>query len=178
MGSCASIVPFTDNIAEQVGGEDQLDKFQYYVSRTIVLDKMESDSKASLSDGKAKLVNRIEKNKVTIKESTPGVVLDHSRNGMDGSSRTYILNVAFERDDDYFLKFKRRMVDDDKYYIITGKNDWIYYGDGYYKYSSPVKRKWFGFGEVKQEDAPYLMIKLNQKLIKKEKKRTAKGRKL
>ena len=180
LGSCAKIIPFTDNIAEKVGGEENLSKFQYYISRTTVLDRTDDNTDATLKDGKAKFVRKIERDKVIINESTPGVVIKHNRvSSLDNTpSDTYRLSVAFESDDDYYLDFKRRDKYNPLYFIVTSKNDWVYYGSDFYQYSSPTKREWLGFGKEKSEEKPYLMIKLNNKLIEKQKKRVAKGRKL
>ena len=95
-----------------------------------------------------------------------------------GVADTYRLSIAFEADDNYFLDFQRRTSGSEIHYIVTEKNDWVRYGDDYYQYSSPTKREWIGFGKTKTEAPPYLLIKLNKKLIEKQKKRVAKGRKL
>lgn len=174
LGSCASIVPLTNDIVEAVGGEDQLGNFQYYVSRTIYLDKVNDATNADLVEGKAKVVRTIERDHITIKKSTPGVVLNHKRTTAFDS---YKLSVAFEADDDHFLQFQRKSTSDKLYYILT-RNDWVYYGGSAYKYTSPVQREWLGFGKEKKEVQPHLLIKLNRKLIEKQNKRTAKGRKL
>lgn len=178
LGSCASIVPFTDNIAAEVGGETQLKNFQYYVSRTIVMNRVEDTTDANLVAGKANLVRVVERDKIDIKESTPGIVITHARNNNLNNQNTFNLGVAFGESDDNLLRFKRNGGNDPKYYIVTEKNDWVNYGGIYYKYSTPSKRKWGLFGEEKKEPAPYLMIKLNKKLIQKQTKRTEKGRKL
>lgn len=180
---CASIVPITDDIIDQVGGKDQLKNFQYYVSRSIILDRTNDQTAAGIVKGKANIVQKIEKNKVTIKGSTPGIVLRYRT--IYNDSR-YVLSVAFESDDNYFLEFTKY---DDKrnspYNLAVADNsrNLVAYGHEIYQYSFPVKssmRSWIGLGKEKQADTapPYLLIKLNKKMIKNVNKRVAKGRTL
>ena len=55
--SCASIVPVSNEIIERVGGETELDKFQYYISRGIVMDRTENETDAGIVAGQAKIVS-------------------------------------------------------------------------------------------------------------------------
>ena len=180
---CASIVPVTDDIIAQVGGEEQLKNFQYYVSRSVVLDRTENQTAAGVVKGKANIVQKIDKSKVTIKGSTPGVLLRY-RTIHNGSR--YVLAVGFEPDDDYFLEFTKYDGREDSPYnmvVMDHPNKLVGYGREIYRYSFPVKssvRSWIGLGKEKQTDTapPYLLIKLNKKMIKNVNKRTAKGRTL
>lgn len=150
-----------------------------------MLDRTENQTEAGIQKGKANIVQKIDKDRVTIKESTPGVVLRYRTQRVLGSPR-YMLTVGFEPDDDYFLEFMRYSDQQDSpYYMVVHNNDRkiVGYGRSIYQYSFPEKgsiRSWIGLGKVKQTDAtlPYLLIKLNKKLIKNVNKRTAKGRTL
>lgn len=183
LAGCASIVPVTDDIIDQVGGEDQLKNFQYYVSRSIILDRTDDQTAAGIVKGKANIVQKIEKNKVTIKRSTPGVVL---RYRTIYNNTRYVLSVAFESDDNYFLEFTKYDDQRDSPYNLTvadNSRNLVGYGREIYQYSFPAKnsmRSWIGIGKEKQTDSapPYLLIKLNKKMIRNVNKRVAKGRTL
>ncbi len=180
--SCASIVPVTDEIISQVG--ERVDSFQYYVSRTIVLNRTDNQTDGSIVKGKARIVNKMEKNKVTIKKSTPGVLLRY-RDLNSESKGEYVLSVSFEEDDKYFLQFFRYNNRPNAHYnlaVTDNDNKILFYGGEPYQYSFPTKKSplsLIGLGKQKVDgEAPYLLIKLNKKLIKKVNKRVAKGRTL
>lgn len=160
--SCASIVPFTDNIADSIGGEERFKDFQYYVSRTVVLDKSEDNTDASLVGGKAKYVRTINKDRVTILRSTPGIMVTHGigRAKFGG----YRLGVSFDTDD-RFLVFEKESKSQYAYYILP--YDSAKYGNDVYSLSFP------GSGT-----RAHLLIKMNRREIRKQTTRTAKGRKL
>lgn len=181
--SCATIVPVTDNIIEQVGGTDQLENFQYYISRSIVLDRTDNQTDAEIVKGKANIIQKIEKDKVTIKGSTPGVLLRY-RTLPDGRP---LLFVGFEPDDNFFLQFVKYNNDNkrDSPYSLAVSNasdEIVAYGSDLYKYSFPTKRSLRSLGLKKGGNIdltpPHLLIKLNKKMVKNVNKRVAKGRTL
>lgn len=172
--SCATIVPVTDNIIEQVGGTDQLENFQYYISRSIVLDRTDNQTDAEIVKGKANIIQKIEKDKVTIKGSTPGVLL---RYHMLSDGRPSLF-VGFEPDDSYFLHFVKY----NNLVVLNASAGVVAYGSELYKYSFPTKRSLRSLG-LKQGGnidltPPHLLIKLNKKMVKNVNKRVAKGRTL
>lgn len=98
----------------------------------------------------------------------------------------YVLSVAFESDDNYFLQFTKYNDQRDSPYnlaVTDNSRKLVGYGPNIYQYSFPAKspiRSWIGLGKEKQMDSatPYLLIKLNKKMIKNVNKRVAKGRTL
>ena len=174
---CSCARPLTDALITKWDAGDRLDKYQYYVSKTIHLDKKEIDKETDIDKGKAKMKTNISNERVTIGRSTAGLVLKYVEGKFDG---TYVVWVAFEDDDNRLLCFKRRYYNsgNDKYYIVTNKDGRVQYGNDIYKYSSPVEREWFGLGKVKAEQTPYLKIKATESTHETWTSRKAKGRKL
>jgi len=184
--SCATIRPVTDRIIEDVGGEDQLSRFQYYVSRDIVLSRTESETDANVTQGRANIVRSTQRDQVNIRKSTPGIVVMH-RPYQNGDASTYILGVAFEDDDSKLLMFAHpgKSSPNAPYRMVTSltDKDRVVYGSGVYSYSFPDK--WQVINNMlrknrkrNDEETPCLLIKYKQKLISKKNKRTAKGRRI
>lgn len=182
--SCASIRPVTDNIIQQVGGSEQLAKFQYYISRDIVLTRVEHEKDGNVIAGEAKINETIKKDKINIKKSTPGIVI---HDVYSANSKTNVLYAVFEDDDTKFLRFAhlKNAHPDSPYELISryAKSRRIEYGDALYDYSFPENfsiLKKVGIKKTKNSygETPILLIKLkkNQKTIST--KRTAKGRKI
>jgi len=187
--SCASIRPVTDNIIQQVGGSDQLANFQYYISRDIVLTRVEHEKDGNVIAGEAKINETIKKDKVNIKKSTPGVVINYR---YVNSLKTYVLHVAFEDNDDQYLQFAHaKNAHPDAFYSLVNNHPQaqqrIFYGNTVYDYSCPenfsflksfLKKVGIKKTENPYGETPILLIKLkrNQKTIAT--KRTAKGRRI
>lgn len=178
--SCASIVPVSNEIIERVGGETELDKFQYYISRGIVMDRTENETDAGIVAGQAKIVNKTRQDRIKIKRSTPGVVI-HSR--FHPNIDSYSLCVAFEADDDKYLQFVSYS-GGEVYALYTPieNENIVAYGTALYRYSPintliPPKKIETAAG-YDYSDMPCLLIKLKKRDIIKKNRRTAKGRRI
>ncbi|MCM1300722.1 MAG: hypothetical protein NC250_00025 [Alistipes senegalensis] len=184
--SCASIHPVTDNIIQQVGGSEQLTNFQYYISRDIVLTRVEHEKDGNVTAGEAKINETIKKDKVNIKKSTPGVVLN---SWYYDNLKSHVLYVAFEDDDSQFLQFAHvKNANPNAYYSLMNSihlqsQQRIMYGDTEYSYSFPENSsilKKVGIKKTKNPygETPILLIKLKKSQKTITTKRTAKGRKI
>ena len=182
--SCASTRPVTDNIIRQVGGTEQLANFQYYISRDIVLKKMDQETDGRVQKGgAAEITYTTKKDEIDIRKSTPGVVIGYA---YSPSLKTNILRVAFGDDDNCFLQFAHinKTHPDTPYYLIKDDEyQGIIYGDAVYDYSSPesfaLLRK-IGINKQKNPygDTPILLIKLKRSHNLISTKRTEKGRRV
>ena len=182
--SCASTRPVTDNIIRQVGGTEQLANFQYYISRDIVLKKMDQETDGRVQKGGAvEITYTTNKDEIDIRKSTPGVVIGYA---YSPSLKTNILRVAFGDDDNCFLQFAHinKTHPDTPYYLIKDDEyQGIIYGDAVYDYSSPesfaLLRK-IGINKQKNPygDTPILLIKLKRSHNLISTKRTEKGRRV
>lgn len=182
--SCASIVPVTDRIIQEVGGEDQLANFQYYISRDIVLNRFEHETDGNVAAGEAKISETFKKDRVRIKKSTPGVVIYHYYSDVN---KSHFLHVAFEDNDDRYLQFAHIGNDNPgAFYSLVNhlqSPQYIIYDNTVYDYSFPENFSILGKVGIKKTkdsygETPILLIKLkrNQKTIIT--KRTAKGRRI
>lgn len=179
--SCASILPVTDNIIQQVGGSSQLPNFQYYVSRGISLHNTEQKMDGNVVGGQAQIVENIRKDRINIKESTPGVVIGYI---YSDALKTNILRVAFEDDDNKYLQFAHPNNNrSGAWYSLQANENSIVYGNAVYDYSyldsNPlldkvgVKTKSNKYGST-----PILLIKMKKQHNITKTKRTVKGRKI
>ncbi len=185
---CASIVPVTDRIIAEVGGEEQLQNFQYYISRDIVLNRQESETDAGIAKGQAKVVVTTQEDEINIMKSTPGLVIDHVYRA---DKNSYILSVSFEDGNENYLQFAHlgNPNSNSLYTLVTTSSDKskLIYGSDEYVYSFPDrfqplrKSKFFENVFKKSEvygEVPCLLIKRNKKSIVKKSRRTVKGRRL
>lgn len=181
--SCASARPVTDNIIQQVGGNEQLTNFQYYISRDIVLNRVDHETDGGIKGGEANITETVKKDKIRIKKSTPGVVINYT---YSTKLKTNILRIAFDDDDNRLLEFAHinKTHPDTPYYLIKdSKYQGILYGDAVYDYSFPENfslLKKVGIKKTKNQygDVPILLIKLKRSQTVISTKRTAKGRRI
>lgn len=186
---CATIRPVTDSLIESVGGESELKKFQYYISRDLVLDKTVRETDAGIAKGQAKFRETVQKDRINIGKSTPGVVLQYK----SSANENYILYVGFdEKDDNKYLEFANLTNDREAPYFISTRKGYqqgyIPYGGEPYHFSLPDKfsslkeqaRKLKILKRAKYDDSklPCLLVKLHKKSIIKKSKKTLKGRKI
>lgn len=185
--SCASLRPVTENIIQQVGEDSSLSDFQYYISRDIILTRVEKERDGNITAGEAKITETTKKDRINIKKSTPGIVIRSIYSRVNGiPSNHNFLDVAFEDDDTKLLRFVPKSAHPDASYELTcefAKSKRIIYGDALYDYSFPENfslLKKVGLKKTKNTygDTPILLIKLkkHQKIITT--KRTAKGRRI
>ena len=168
---CATKIPITTNIINEVGGTENTKKFQCYVSKTITL-KLVAENNATTIEG-GQLIRRSEtsREKIVIKGNLHGLV----REGLRGNNGGYELNVAFE---DYagnptlpFGQYSNERSFDTYYKLFynDGGNHIVRYGNDRYNVS---------FDNKKHNGEPYLLIKMKKSKSKSAKARKAKGLKL
>jgi hypothetical protein len=167
---CASnkTIPITKEVIREVG-VNNTPEFQYYVSTTITLKLVERKDKTTIENGKLVRRKRTVREQITIQGNLPGIVRRHdTRTTPDPDG--FKLQVAFE---DYSgnpcIWFGQYLEgDDEKYFILYNddKNFIIQYGNDNYVVS------------FEGEDAPYLLIKMNQSVKASSKERKAGGLKL
>lgn len=183
MSSCARIVPVTSRIIEQVGGEEQLDRFQYYVSKKVKMERVQDTTDASVVRGKANIVNMTVEDKVLINKSTPGVVIA-SRYGDNVAAD--VLYASFTDSDDRFLQFSNfgdkspnahfyLVSYDDGEYVLGG--DYVWYDSQLYDYET-THSILPSFLRGNSIDEPKLLIKLKKKDRIDRNRRREKGRKI
>jgi predicted nucleic acid-binding protein len=163
---CSSIKPITQNIINDVGGNDEIIKFQYYVSKKIVLKhvKQTRDEQIITKTGKASITDVVSINRIVIFQNTMGVVLKNYRDEKDN----LILEICFEDDDSKRITFKQDGIGSDKRFYIM-------YQDIFYRKVN------YGGEEYTVDfsgDTPYLKIKINKQLKQKIKTKWASGRRV
>jgi hypothetical protein len=163
---CASIEPITPSLIDTIGGQDIINTFQYFVSTDVLLSRMEviEEKNTSVSrSGSVAVTNKIIKNKIKIKPTTYGALLDSY---IDLDNRL-ILEICFEQDDTYRLVFAQYQPgQNNKFYILYDDSNQKLIRYGEYDY----------YLDYSDEEPPYLLIKIKSKNIEKTNSRTAPGR--
>ena len=184
---------YIDSLASTVG---KIENFQYYVSRNIVLTKMqETDVEGDVAvDGKIELTYN--KDYIQITSATEGVLLKTTID--DRGYKVY--HVAFEATNDNCLRFVQKSAGSkEKIYLLYDDplERTVEYGDDMYvvtwdgleglnsakgqakfdNWSSKLRGTFKGVTSD-DEDEPYLLVKMNVKIKEKEEYRKAKGRKV
>ena len=194
--SCYPAKPMTkkiDNAASMIG---DISKFQYYVSRNIVLTK--SNDPDIIGEIKTKGNLKVTKNKdvIQITSSTCGALLKTTTSKKGNK----IYHIAFEADNDNCLRFKQNKSGlEQKLYLQydNPRKHAVYYGGDVFIVEwngaenlnrSKAQAKidnWFakvrGFFKGipnDEQDKPYLLVKMNVKIDEKEQYRKASGRKV
>lgn len=187
------MTPKVDNLASKVGN---IQNFQYYVSRNIVLKKShDTDIVGNVAvDANIKLTYKDDV--VQITSATEGVLLNTTYT--DEGYKVY--HVAFESDNDNCLRFVQKSSESDaKIYLLYDNphSRAVLYGDDVYyvmwdglegikeskskakfdNWSSKLKGSLKGV-TTDEDDEPYLLVKMNIKIKEEEDYRKAKGRKV
>ena len=163
---CSSTKPITQNIINDVGGNEEIDKFQYYVSTKITLNEAKKirDQQDISKYGAAAITDIVYSNKIIIDKGTMGVAIEKSFD----EENNLILEVCFEEDDDKRIVFKQDGLGADrKFYIVyrDSFNRTIDYGGELYRVDY-------------NGDRPYLRVKVYKRLKEKVKTKWAKGRRV
>jgi len=164
---CATNIPITKSVINEVGGVDNTKKFQYYVSETITLKLVAESKKTTIEDGQLIRRSKTAREKVVITKKLPGIVRQgYQRTNGDG----FQLKVAFENyEGNPTVSFGQYKEGNDKKYQILftdSKNRIIKYGNDDYVVN------------YDGNEAPYLLIKMKQSSEESDKARKAKGLKL
>lgn len=162
--SCATLVPFTDNLRRQYNLKDEdISKIQFYNSDEILLYKdVSSSGQPTIQGGKIKIVNGREVEEIRIKPLTKGI----ATNADMGTKR---IAVSFEINDNYYLSFGENPKFNNKFCLFA--SNWsnnlgeVTYNNE--KYSTPSQS-----GKV------YLLVDVRKLQKLDAKTRTAKGRKI
>jgi hypothetical protein len=188
VGCGATAQPMTQDVAKRF---DDITKFQYYVSRSIVLTSSEKTKVQAAVAGTAKIVTENTRNTFQILANTSGELLEITTDPTDGKT---IYKVAFEVDNDNTLSFKQRNSgSDSKFYLFYDDpgDETITYGDVIYDVNYDVgggasgSANDFGAsmagifaGTYDGEDDPYLVVKIEEKTTTRETYGKASGRKV
>jgi len=130
LGSCKNLVPYTDALKTKYNlTDDQMKHLQFYLSDPVTIQrKITSDNSTVVMAGKVKIVNGEKVEEVVVPTGTKGVLVK------DDSGK---LEVSFEKDDNYYLRFG---ANPDRYqsYVLLA-SDWhgkvgtvTYAGNKYY----------------------------------------------
>jgi len=118
---CASTVPITDSMIQEVGGIENTPLFQYYVSKTITLTLLSEDSATTIESGQLIRRSSTDRETIIIRGSLPGLVRDHFQTEtIDGTRTSAVLSVAFENyEGNPSIPFMRINYIDERYYILA-----------------------------------------------------------
>ena len=99
ISSCSpTLYPFTDDVYDEFGqSEDKLSKIQFYLSNDIVLYRDFGNQKASVRDGKIRIVDGRKVEEIVFKKGTPGVFVFTPKKDR--------IAVSFEEGDGKYLMF-------------------------------------------------------------------------
>jgi len=170
---CASNVPITQSIIHEVGGVENTPQFQYYVSKTITLDRVAGANETRIEGGQLIRRSSTARDKIVIQGNLPGVVRTFASRDNPGG---YQLQVAFENyDGDPVISFGQyRKGTGERHFILYNdtKNKIIQYGDAMYAVHYEDD------DEEDDDEYPYLLIKMQQSSKETSKARKASGVKL
>lgn len=194
--ACKSTQPMTpkvDRLASKVGN---IQNFQYYVSRNIVLTKTEDPDIVGKVAVDAEIKLTYSKDYIQITSATEGALLKTTTD--ENGYKVY--HVAFESDNDNCLRFVQTTSgQESKIYLLydVPQSHAVKYGNDVYivtwdgleglkktktkakfdNWSSKLKGSLKGVKTDEEED-PYLLVKMNVKIKEKEEYRKATGRKV
>ena len=169
LSGCATKVPMTTDIINEVGGVENTKHFQYYVSKKITLNRVDKARTTTIEGGQLIRKDKTARDKIVIGNNLPGVV----RSGW-ARSGGFELQVAFENYDGdpvlHFGQYPNENTNTPYKLFYQGAPDFIVqYGDNRYKVS---------FDEKPHTGQPYLLIKMKKSATKSAQARKAKGVKL
>ena len=163
---CSSIKPITQGIINDVGGNSEIEKFQYYVSTNLTLKNVQQtrDQQNITRGGTATITDVIYTNRIIILKTTMGVALKSFRDDND----ILVLEVCFEENDNKRITFRQDGPGSDRKFFIV--------------YNDPFTRRIDYGGELYtvdfSGDRPYLRIKMNKQLKQRIKTKWAAGRRV
>lgn len=190
--SCSTTQPMTQKIDDAASKVGNIENFQYYVSRNIVMTKKDPTEVVGKVAKSANLKVTLNKDVIQITTSTKGVLLNTSKKG---AYKVY--HIAFETENDNCLRFvQKKQGREERLYLDydNPRDKTVRYGDDVYVVEwdennlnlSRQRAKvdnWAGkisgsFKGVKDdsEDYPYLLVKMKTKIKEKENYRKASGR--
>lgn len=192
---CASIVAITPEIIDDINDLEKMGQFQYYVSRDIVLTKVQKDiTKNEIIYGKLVKKDNSERNEIQIGKSTQGLVKGYS---IDKENNRVVLQVAFEHlKDGTFptISFSQYLPGPkSKFYILYTNSDTkilMYAGEEYkvgFSTTSTQGQLSSIFDDIKGQlmgttlsisEPPHLLIKMKKSMKQKNTYRRAGGLKL
>jgi hypothetical protein len=169
---CFSITPITENILTDVG-PDKTAKFQYYISKQVILRKVGFESIAKVKDKMLYRESIKNRDIVIITKNLEGVVKEtfiRKAKDKNGKPLGRQLNVAFEEHEGFPVIWFGQ------YYAGTDKKHYILYDN--------VEKRLIKYGgtdyyvDYDGIEPPYLIIKTDQKFKNIPTKRRASGLKL
>ena len=93
---CVSRIPITEAIIQEIGGIDNADQFQYYISRSIILTLVDTQISASVEDGQLIRDSSTVRESIHIRGNLPGLVrssLSSSANSLGLAGIPYTITV-------------------------------------------------------------------------------------
>lgn len=199
MSSCTTTRPMTHDVVLQAAKVVNLEDFQYYISRNVILtrrlDRDVAGSVNSTGSGKMEVTNK--KDIIQIPSGTKGILLDSStvEDGTNGTVGRFI--ICFEDDDNKNLTFTYNDSKSKAYlnYWESNSNNYLEYGDHTYYVDwkpenlgtvSVMRAKigewfaifggWFRGVKYDAKNNPYLLVKMDVKSKEKEQMRKVSGR--
>jgi len=163
---CSETKPITQNIINDVGGNTEIEKFQYYVSTQLILNdaKKVRDQQNVSRTGTASITDTVYKTRIIISELTMGAALSSFVD-----DKGYLtLEVCFEEDDNKRITFKQDGPGSDRKFYIVYQDTFsktINYGGELYTVDY-------------RGDRPYLKVKVYKQLKQKTKTKWASGRRV
>jgi hypothetical protein len=163
---CSSIKPITQSIINDVGGDAEIEKFQYYVSTKLTLNdaKKIRDQQNITKYGTAAITDIVYKNRIIIFKNTMGVVLSSVRD----ENGILSLEVCFERDNNKRIVFRQDGSGSDRKFYLVYQDPFtriVNYGDDLYTVDH-------------SGDRPYLKVKIYKQLKQRTRTKWASGRRV
>jgi len=171
---CATKMPISDSIIRDIGGVGNANQFQYFISKTITLTLVDSQSSVRVEGGQLRRESATARETVIIRANLPGLVRGH-HNINTNSDLNPTLMVAFEELEGTFptITFRKQREGSQERYYLTYQdvsNRIIRYGNNDYRVSFDNNKP--------HEGNPYLIIKGSQSAKNTSTSRRASGLKL
>jgi hypothetical protein len=157
--------PITQNIINDVGGNSEVKKFQYYVSTTLELTNTNRTREKNINKtGSASITETVYNDRIIISKSTMGAALESYLD----DNNNLVLEICFEADDDKRITFKQNGPGQDRRFYLQYQNQFdktIIYGEETYTVNF-------------SGDQPYLMININRQSKEQTRIKWATGRRV